>query len=178
MQESKLGWAIAHFPALGAYTAGLYHDRQGLGAQLGTHGQVRGRAGVLGCPTALQTTRHDLAAAATRVKSARDMGLYRNTIFVSRLGGGGGGGGVGQSARSTQQRCDMTQRVATRRPSALRVRDQSAVCTQLGSWVCSLCTRPSFEIVHCLDNCSWTIQEHCSQVKKTKYKKNKNFVCV
>ena len=61
---------------------------------------------------------------------------------------------------------------------------QRAVCARPRFYVCALCTRPSFEIVHCLGSLFMdTIHEHYShgfqkKQKKRVQKKLKNFLCM
>ena len=95
-------------------------------------------------------------------------------------------GRVTTSARTACARPALAARVTRARQafcassSAHDMGTASAVCARPGFWVCTLCTKPSFVIVHCLGllfgHCSWTLFKNTvHKVKKKKKNKQKEY---
>ena len=85
----------------------------------------------------------------------------------------------GRPALATRVTCARPTCCA--RSSAHDMGTAHAVCARPGFWVCTLCTQPSFNSVHCLQslfwgNCSWTLfmnTVHRDLLKKKKKKSTK-----
>ena len=93
----------------------------------------------------------DMASPRTRHGPIRDIGFCIVTQILCRDGSGGGGGGTrrAQALRHGKTRpATWPDEATTRRP----MRHYTALCSQPGFRVCTLCTRPSFDSLHCSES--------------------------
>ena len=166
----EVGWATAHFPALGQDTTYCIVTGKGTSMQRRTTGDHNTASSPATRPhdTASKGPRHGRPAHGAS-SSVRAHGLAttvcRDTKFCIVIGGGDTalrhGSSLSDMAHSA--RCmgsgsrynfciviGATFGVAIRRSKAAR--GLGAVRASWVPWVCTLCTPPSFETVHCLQS--------------------------